>query len=189
MNDNERMDMLWKDSKRRIIIVLLVLFLLASLIFNVHQCNRPRYEPSKSDTVRIIEYVEWKDSTPQELQPEKVVGHVSVPHLPRPVKETPDSLHEPEDTLQKADSVYTFPIVQRTFGDSLYTAYVSGPKVDSVGPKLDSISIMQRVETITITNTIIKKRHWHFGIGIGAGYGVFTKKPDIFAGGSVIYEF
>ena len=177
--------MLWKESKKRIWIVLLMLCLAASLIFNVHQCNRT-IEPSKSDTIRIVEYVEYKDDKPQELQPEKVVGHVTVPSLPRPVKETPDtSFCDVSDN----DSVCTFPIVQRTFGDSLYIAYVSGPKVDSIGPRLDSISIMQRRETITITNTIIKQRHWHFGIGIGAGYGVFTKKPDIFAGGSVIYEF
>lgn len=75
-------------------------------------------------------------------------------------------------------------VVQRTYSDdSTYTAYVSGVAVDSF-PRLDSISVRQRTIIIDheIERTITKKRPLTFGVQGGAGYGITTKKPDIYLG-------
>lgn len=61
-------------------------------------------------------------------------------------------------------------------------------------PTLDSISFVLRgfytKEDKIITNTITKRqkaRKWHVGAQAGYGYGVTTKKPDIFVGIGVSY--
>lgn len=77
------------------------------------------------------------------------------------------SLSKPRDTTASvADSVSVeLPITQKRYEDSTYTAWVSGYK-----PRLDSIYVYPRHETITITNTIRQKpRKW--GLGVSAGYG------------------
>lgn len=109
-------------------------------------------------------YIEKMDTIPQEIAPEKVVGHVVVPFIPQP--------SEDDEQQQDTMAVVTYPVVQRVFSDdSTYTAYVSGAKVGEVSPKLDSIAIRQRIIERTITVT--KKqpdRRWH--VGVTAGYGV-----------------
>ena len=82
-------------------------------------------------------------------------------------------------------------VVQRTYSDdSTYTAYVSGVVVDSF-PRLDSISVTQRTILIDheIERTIIKKRPLTFGVQGGAGYGITTKKPDIYIGIGLQWNF
>ena len=87
------------------------------------------------------------------------------------------SLTKPRDTILTGnyahksaenipDSVQVeLPITQKRYGDSTYTAWVSGYKA-----RLDSIYVYPRHETITITNTIRQKpRRW--GLGVSAGYG------------------
>lgn len=152
------------------------------------------YQPPQvvSDTMTVTKTEIHPDTMPKQLEPEKVVGQVSVPSIPRPVKETTDALHETADELKECDSLNTFPIVQRTFGDSTYTAYVSGPKVDTIGPKLDSIFVKQQNTTKIITHTITvpaKRSHWHFGLQAGAGVGLTTGKADFYAGVGGTYEF
>ena len=87
------------------------------------------------------------------------------------------SLTKPRDTILAGnyahksagnipDSISVeLPITQKRYGDSTYTAWVSG-----YNPTLDSIYVYPRHETVTITNTIRQKpRRW--GLGVSAGYG------------------
>lgn len=53
---------------------------------------------------------------------------------------------------------------------------------------------MMKNDTITINTTTIKtinapKSGFYYGIGVGAGYGIFTRKPDIFVGFTIGYRF
>lgn len=53
---------------------------------------------------------------------------------------------------------------------------------------------MMKNDTITINTTTIKainppKSGFYYGLGVGAGYGVFTRKPDIFVGLTIGYRF
>lgn len=197
MTDKEYFDQLLGRSKGRLLIAAILLCLIVSIVFNVHQCSRPQYEPAKSDTTSTVEIKNHVDSMPQELMPEKVVNHVTVPFLSNSaqsgkdshVKELADSLLDDSIMLKDGEMLNTFPIVQKVYGDSTYTAYVSGPKFGSVGPQLDSINVRQMYVTREITNTVVERKHWHFGIGTGAGLGVTSRKFDIFVGAVVMYEF
>lgn len=83
------------------------------------------------------------------------------------------------------DTVWiTVPRTQKRYEDSTYTAWVSGYEA-----RLDSIHVYRR--TVTRTVIVSKKentgRGWlgeRFGAGIvgGAGYGLTTKRPDVFVG-------
>lgn len=53
---------------------------------------------------------------------------------------------------------------------------------------------MMRNDTITINTTTVKtinspKRGFYYGLGVGAGYGIINRKPDIFVGGMIGYQF
>lgn len=54
---------------------------------------------------------------------------------------------------------------------------------------------MMKNDTITINTTTVKtinspsKGGFYYGLGVGAGYGVFTRKPDIFVGFTLGYRF
>lgn len=188
MTEDERRDKFVAGA----LLLLLVGFCLGVLFswLMVSGCQQPPQVVSDTTTVTKVEI--HPDTMPKQLEPEKVVGQVSVPSIPRPVKETTGALHETADELKECDSLNTFPIVQRTFGDSTYTAYVSGPKVDTIGPKLDSIFVKQRNTTKIITHTITvpaKKSHWHFGLQAGAGVGLTTGKADFYAGIGGSYDF
>lgn len=81
------------------------------------------------------------------------------------------------DTLMLHDTILLqLPIEQRRYGDSRYTAWISGYK-----PQLDSIQIYQTTNYITkeITRTppTPKPRHW--GLGLQAGYGVTISNSQI----------
>ena len=209
MTDKEYFDQLLERSKVRLLIAALLLCIIVSIVFNVRQCSRPRYEPAKSDTTTTVEIKSHVDTMPKELKPEKVVGHVTIPVLSSSLN---TGKNKPAETIlferncenktdttclfgqncenkhETVDSI-TLDVVQRTYGDSTYTAYVSGPKFGSVGPQLDSINVRQTYVTREITNTVVERKHWHFGIGTGAGLGVTSRKFDIFVGAVVMYEF
>lgn len=80
----------------------------------------------------------------------------------------------------------TVPRTQKRYEDSTYTAWVSGYEA-----RLDSIHVYRRTvtRTIAVPETALKggARNWlheRFGAGIvgGAGYGLTTKRPDVFVG-------
>lgn len=53
---------------------------------------------------------------------------------------------------------------------------------------------MMRNDTITINTTTVKnisspKSGFYYGLGVGAGYGIVNRKPDIFVGGMIGYQF
>lgn len=54
---------------------------------------------------------------------------------------------------------------------------------------------MMKNDTITINNTTVKTMNspsrggFYYGLGAGAGYGIFTRKPDIFVGFNFGYRF
>lgn len=72
-------------------------------------------------------------------------------------------------------------IEQKEYKDSNYTAWVSG-----FMPKLDSIEVRSKV--ITIRETTTKRSRLNVGLTGGVGYGVFTKKPDVWVGVGVTWN-
>lgn len=79
------------------------------------------------------------------------------------------------DTVR--DSVLVeVPIEQKVYGDSNYTAWVSGYL-----PKLDSIQVYRR-------ETVIRTRAKRWAIGVQAGYGITTRGFAPYAGVGVTYR-
>ena len=79
------------------------------------------------------------------------------------------------DTLMLHDTVFVnLPIEQRQYGDTRYTAWVSGYR-----PQLDSIHIYQRTEYITKEiKMVTKPKRW--GLGLQAGYGIALHNGQVF---------
>lgn len=89
------------------------------------------------------------------------------------------------DTLYNTDSIKVpvhIPIERTIFQDSTYRAVVSGYRAS-----LDTIQVFPLHTTTTITNTIIKQKRFNIGIQAGVGYGICTKKPDVYVGLGVSY--
>ena len=77
-----------------------------------------------------------------------------------------------------ADTVWaTVPRMQKRYEDSLYTAWVSGYE-----PRLDSIEVYRERLFVTKTQTVTKHSRFNVGLTGGFGYGIFTRKPDVFVG-------
>lgn len=60
--------------------------------------------------------------------------------------------------------------------------------VDSVMWRL-SFPVRTVTNTITTERIVTKKTHINWGVTVGAGYGVITRKPDVFVGFGVMYSF
>lgn len=60
--------------------------------------------------------------------------------------------------------------------------------VDSIGLKFN-VYYPRITETQTITKTITKKKHWGYGVQTGFGYGIINRKPDLYIGMGVQYNF
>lgn len=78
------------------------------------------------------------------------------------------------DTVRKEVMI---PITQKEYKDSDYVAWVSGYRA-----KLDSIQVYRKTITVTKAQTVTKRNPFSLGIIGGVGYGVITRKPDIFVG-------
>lgn len=84
------------------------------------------------------------------------------------------------DTVKAVDTVeVSFPIVQKVYRDTNYTAWVSGYE-----PRLDSISVRHR--TIIETRTVRERGRW--GVGLGVGLGVGSRGPGVGVGFGVFYK-
>lgn len=75
------------------------------------------------------------------------------------------------DTVKAVDTVeVSLPIMQKVYRDTNYTAWVSGYE-----PRLDSITIANKI--ITRTNTVSKNKNKRFSLGVQTGFNVINKKP------------
>lgn len=123
--------------------------------------------PAIQDTIIIRDTV-----TITELVPKEVINKETI-----------------EDTLisiKDSTLVPVFlPIEEKIYGDSTFRAVISGYKV-----KMDSITIYPTT-TIINKNKLIRTKEKGFIIkpSIGLGYGITTRKPDIWIGLSITYTF
>ena len=159
--------------------LLFVLLVLAVASFIIGRfVVRDRQELIRTDTVTVVKIQEVHDTLPQ-IKTEKVIKYITL-NGKTGTQFVKDSVH--------GDSL-TLPVVQRVYtDDSTYRAYVSGVRVGEY-PKMDSIAVRQRLIERTITNTIVRKQHWRFGVGVNAGVSIITGKPDMTAGFFAGYTF
>lgn len=143
-----------------------------------------------ADTVVVKDTV--KGVMPTEKD-EKVVGTVALPLVPSPHREGRDynkpylgggttdetaANGENEGKIGASDTVWaTVPRTQKRYEDSTYTAWVSGYE-----PRLDSIEVYRKTVTIVKRETVSKRNRFNVGLTGGVGYGIFTRKPDVWVG-------
>lgn len=167
---------------------LIIVFLVLCFIgMSVYQCSRTT-DSERVDTISVVKevkadtvFIEKHDTMP--IEKEKVVTK----YVKIPVPVTSDSI--------ASDSIdVTMPVVQKRFSDdSTYTAYVSGVEYDDM-PKLDSISIKNKViyntirETYTIQIPQKPMRRWNVGVQGGYGYGFLYKGFEPYVGVGLTYR-
>ena len=164
-----------------------------------NHCGYHRGGKAAADTVTVMDTVKV---TMPKAKDSVVVGTIAIPLVPSPPREGSDMANP---TVPKAevkvfppseldsimggsgddgkigvpDTVWaTVPRVQKRYEDSTYTAWVSGYE-----PRLDSIEVYRRtVFVVKNEGGRVKTRRLSLGLTGGFGYGVFTRKPDLFVG-------
>lgn len=90
-----------------------------------------------------------------------------------------DSKAQEIGKFARKDTVWAVvPRTQKRYEDSTYMAWVSGYE-----PRLDSIEVYQK--TVVVTKSVegrVKNRRFNVGLTGGFGYGVFTRKLDVWVG-------
>lgn len=162
--------------------VIIIGLLLAAFLAGEYLCARMALEKCgtvTSDTIREVRVdTLWRTDTVPVYVSERVTGRIALPvHGLSDCNAVTDS--------QSAKDSVILPIVQREYRDSSYVAWVSGPKADSIGPRLDSIRVMERrvTESVLVTKTITKPApRISFGLTGGYGIGLQTGRIEPFVG-------
>lgn len=168
--------------------------------FLANRCNHHFADGNKmvTDTVRVVIDTTWYDAP---MSTDSVVtGEIRVPvvlsrkpSVPKAdVKVFPpsemDSVSQGQETdkIGSNDTVWaTVPRTQKRYEDSTYMAWVSGYE-----PRLDSIEVYQK--TVVVTKSVegrVRNRRFNVGLTGGFGYGVFTRKPDVWVGVGCTWRF
>ena len=161
-----------------VILLLTVVLLFPSRVTDVVDRFSPKPQ-IVSDTVTVVETVTVHDTVPKIVYRERVFY---------------DTIRVVATDSATGDTVQVsvpLPIEQVAFSGAIdtfgtYTATVQGYK-----PLLKSIEFELKIPTVTVTKTVTntgKLTRWNFGITAGAGYGVFTRKPDVFVGFGLTYR-
>lgn len=180
------------DRLGMMVAVLFIGFCLGAFLAN--HCNHFRGVTKMiADTVVVRDTVRGVMPTEKDS---KVVGTVALPLIPSPLREgrnyakltddggktgtTETTATDGEEVgkIGSNDTVWaTVPRTQKRYEDSTYTAWVSGYE-----PRLDSIEVYRRTVTIVKRETVSKRNGFNVGLTGGIGYGVFTRKPDLWLG-------
>lgn len=153
---------------KNIIIVILSLLLATSVLFLCRghfrvNCSNMSLKTSDTITIYKIDTITIDKPVPQYKYINKVVT---------------DTLYNIDKKVQ-----VSVPISTTVYADSSYSAIVSGYKVN-----LDAIQVYPKHTTTTITNTIVRQKRWNVGVQAGVGWGIYSRKPDIFVGVGVSYR-
>lgn len=154
--------------------------------------------------MNVVQYYGYRDSvqtvtdTVTETEVVYVVRTDTVPTVVKEivteyVKKTDILSHEVNDVLKNGGDCDvlddSLPVVQKTYSDSTYTAYVSGIKYRDL-PRLDSIRVRERMvyETVTVTKEVQRNpKRWSVGVMGGYGYGIKSGRAEPYVGVGVSY--
>lgn len=172
------------------IYILIGVSVIAVLTFILGRC-------SKSDGIIDIQPTTKVDTVFQQRIDTIHLTHTVTKYRPQPTK---------TDTIFITDTISNEVAqhIQKTYEvDSLYKDTTCIPPasvnyhlfvrtdnydVDSIELKFN-VDYPRITETQTITKTITKKKHWGYGIQTGFGYGIFNRKPDLYIGMGITYNF
>lgn len=174
------------NEKNDFIVTVVLLMLIFIGIVSLHNNSMKRFNPNMDDRTSNIK----TDTIIKERVDTLLVNN------PITVKEK--YVYTITDTVYSVDSVKTpikLDISHKTYeGEQLstggnkirYRAIIGGYK-----PTLDTLELYANNKDTTIVKEITKykTKHFHIGPAVGLGYGMFNKKPDVFAGITFSYSF
>lgn len=141
-----------------------VVIFIVSFILGVVAGYNGNHEGNKIVTDTVYQYDTIKEPMPYD----SVVVRYRIKKLPIVRHDTVNNI----DTVYHVDSVEVeIPIVQKTYRDSNYTAWVSG-----YNPKLDSIRVANRIVTKRET---VKTKNKRFGLGMQTGFDIIGRRPYV----------
>ena len=160
------------------IFLLTVIYLLLFFLVNTNRQSQTKQPEPKTITVT--------ETLTQVIYDTLFIDHFETVKLP-----TTDTLILINDSI-RIDSVFVeVPISVYKF-DSTFTTDTTflNIRIQNSGyaVKLDSLSYSFTYRP-THQKSNFFKDHFRFGLGIGTGFGVFSKKPDVFLGVGVFYCF
>ena len=164
-----------------------------------NRCNHHRGSKVTTDTIRVtVDTI--RDNTPK-AKDSVVVDEIRVPvvngrdggsmgFIGSMGKEAADTAATASDArnvgkIGVSDTVWAVvPRTQKRYEDSTYTAWVSGYE-----PRLDSIRVYRKT-TFVVKSEERRVKNGRLAVGLagGFGYGVFTRKPDLFVGVGVTWR-
>ena len=163
----------------------LSVILAGSVWLNVWLLTREQEVTERVETK--TEYITVRDTVPKEEARHETGGVIYVTIPSNSIGTSvplDDTLTVCQDTEGTDSVVVALPEEQAVYSDSIYTAWVSGYR-----PKLDSIHLSIPHTTTTITKTVTAPApRLVIGPSIGAGYGVTSRKADIFVGLTLTYN-
>ena len=162
----------------RAIIILAVIYLLLFFLVNTNRQSQTKQPEPKTITVT--------ETLTQVMYDTIFIDHFETVKLP-----VVDTLILINDSI-RIDSVFVeVPISVYKFDTTFST---DTTRLDlfiqnkGYNVKLDSLSYSFTYRPTHHKSNFFKE-HFKFGVGIGTGYGVFTRKPDVFIGGGFYYCF
>ena len=167
--------------KTFVIVVLLLLVVLLSI--KTEKCYQKTQEKPETKTITVT------DTLTQVMYDTVFVEHFETVKLP-----VVDTLILINDSI-RVDSVFVeVPIsvykldTTLTSDSTVLNLFIQNKGFDVT---LDSLSYYFEYtpRPIKLSKTNFFKDHFRFGLGIGTGFGVFSKKPDVFLGGGFYYCF
>lgn len=160
--------------------ILLALLLAVSVGLNVWQCRGGRAAgEAAGDTVRVT-YTDTVAYYAPVARESVVVRYVTV-RLAVARDSGEMGRISPIGGMGDDSLLVSVPIGQKRYGDSTYTAWVSGYEA-----KLDSIFVYPRREVITVTRTERREKRW--GVGVQAGLGFAGRDVRPYVGVGVSYR-
>ena len=168
-----------KETVKTFVIIILVL-LVVFLSIKTEKC----YQEARKQSQPVI----ITDTITNVLYDTVFIDHFETVKLPV----VDSTVYYIADTVTRVDSVFVeVPISVYKF-DSTFTTDTTSLNIriqnSGYAVKLDSLSYSFTYKP-THQKSNFFKDHLRFGVGVSTGFGVFSKKPDIFVGVGLYYTF
>ena len=170
-----------KSKLNKIVFILVITNVIFFTIFSIITYRRVQPVP-QTKTITV------SDTLTQVIYDTIFIDHFETVKLPV----TDTTVYYITDTVKRVDSVFVeVPISVYKF-DSTFTTDTTQLNLSirnsGYDVKLDSLSYSFTYKPTHQKSNFFKK-HFKFGAGIGTGFGVFSKKPDVFIGVGFYYCF
>ena len=171
--------------KRNNHILYFILFLMTIVFVGsmMNYCGHKRHEIGTADTIVMIHY--------------DTIYNTIFKVVEKPIFKAVETIKH--DTVYRdKDTIISLPVERKTYNDTVFFTQNDTVCIETtiigINPSLERIkALLLKRQINQNTETIITKYKKKKGLiiapTIGVGYGVFNKKPDVFAGIGITYVF